>query len=764
MPTKQRLMSNATPTPPSSNIYQIYFDALITTGSNAFDATLLVVEKYLDGKPARRGKHKITKAERDVAFWSAGFLKDLPIALWETDLLTLALAHYLDQDRISRPELLTQVAANTPFSICKAMRYARMAYQPKPDKISELRLIGQSCPEIHEQCLILDIFSKALDERQLDLEGCKQALQDLTPFELLVYASLYAFRDIIPITFNIETGQHRDQANTETFWHAINELIVWKLKTVPDSKIKLSEQLIGQSLSQHLSPFLFPTPTGPTPRFDLLEAFSRLLAAQIELDEFIARSVDAHCYDEAIRFVRYGNRLEIEETDRSVRDKWIRDGQKLTQLHEYWFYRALHHFLASDAAFQIIGRPENQEANRLAYIRAIRTQLQLDEVYGIDEHVRLESGEHAPIFQTLLSLELTSAFFQQEILQCYIEQLSHSGNWNTALGKLAFDGLANGMQNRFPLTWADRTQKIQSIVGWTVNKQSPQGSLPMAASILDFWTNDWVALASRLRSEAPGLVAEVLERPFLKLGSHFVQLPWITGLQNNSTSAINNLRRMGARRSEAQVETHRIETRLARLFESRNFIVIANKHPDPVVYPDVGEIDLICARDNIVLVIEVKSSFMRRTEREAWLHGTNTLRKAGQQLRRKIDAMMQLLQCDTDLIDILSLKPGWAIHGLIADTSIELDHDRFSCFLKISIEELIIALRDDRQWLTDPDGILRLPSDDRKMEKLDGHTHETLYPDGFNASRFLDVLENELVWQDTLVNDPSPDTVGMGLV
>jgi hypothetical protein len=37
------------------------------------------------------------------------------------------------------------------------------------------------------------------------------------------------------------------------------------------------------------------------------------------------------------------------------------------------------------------------------------------------------------------------------------------------------------------------------------------------------------------------------------------------------------------------------------------------------------------------------------------------------------------------------------------DTSIECDHQRFGGFLKVSLEELLIALRDNRHLLHDPD-------------------------------------------------------------
>lgn len=728
------------------NIYQARNCEQIASGVSWGDAAILVTEQYLDGKPARRGKHKITQSERDAEFWSAEFLGELPPKVWGSEVMVLALARYLDQERVSVPSILSSIAQYQPAAICRAMRYARMVYRPKPARLAELREVANFSPEIHEQCLVVDIFLDAYDIRQAEIEKWQFVLAGLSPFELLIYASLFAFEHLIP-------GQSASRGwdiSDETTWHALADIVAWKLKASPDAKIRLSEKQIGFSIAQHLAPFLFPGRSGPPPRFDMLEAFKAFLAAQVEMNEFISRSVDAHSYDDAVRFVRRDERLDIEMVDLGIRARWERDGRRMLLCRGYWFYRALKEFASWEIANQQIGRPENHEANQLAYIRALRTQLELDEVYGIDDAVLLESGERVDLFQALLSLELTSSFFKRDFLAQYNSLLAESGNFIAALSELALQGLMDGMQIRFPLTWSEREQKIRSIVGWTVCEKFPKGNLPMAASILDFWTNDWVALATRLRSNTPSLVPEILERPFLKLGGYFVQLPWVTGLQNNSTAAINNLRRLGARRTEAQEETRRIEGKLGALFKYRGFKVIQGLHPNPDAYPEVGEIDLICARDGIVLVVEVKSSFRRSSQREAWLHGKTTLRKAGQQLRRKVAAVHRMLETEPGGGPELGLSSIFAVHGIIADTSIEHDHERFNGFLKVSVEEILIALRDDRELLADPIGVLGegygLPCANSLAEK---QTLDTLYPNGFNAERFVEVLENELIWQET---------------
>lgn len=724
------------------NTYQERFCEQTTAEISVADAAALVTEKYLDGKPSRRGKHKITQCDRDTEFWSAAFLAELPPEIWSTDVMILALSRYLDQERVSAPQLIASIARSQPSAICRAIRYARMVYQPKVARLTELREIATYSPEIHEQCLIIDIFLDAHSVRQAEIDKWQHALAGLSPFELLIYASLFAFEHLIPGRFSNPEQNIEDEGT----WYALTDLIAWKLKTSTDTKILLSEKKIGLSMAEHLAPFVFPGQSGMPPRFDLMNAFNALLAAQVEMNEFISRSVDAHSYDHAVRFVRRGEQLEIEIADPSIRARWERDGRRMLLCHGYWFYRAIEEFASSEIANHQIGTPENHEANQLAYIRALRTKLELEEVYGINDAVLLESGERVNLFQALLSLELTTTFFQQDFLAKFVALHAKSGNSVAALSELALQGLMEGMQNRFPLIWFEREQKIRSIVGWTVCDKSPKGSLPMAASILDFWTNDWLALASRLRSNTSGLVPEILERPFLKLGGYFVQLPWVTGLQNNSTAAINNLRRLGARRGEAQEETRRIERSLGKLFESRGFKVIHGFHPDSEAYPEVGEIDLICARDGIVLVIEVKSSFRRRSQREAWLHGKTTLRKAGQQLRRKVEAVSRMLTAESGAA-VLGLTNPCAVKGIIADTSIEHDHERFNGFLKVTVEEILIALRDDRKFLAAPIGVLgknnEVDGDGTLAEK---QAPESLYIDGFNALRFVEVLENELVW------------------
>ncbi|HYQ72029.1 MAG TPA: hypothetical protein VET88_08900, partial [Gammaproteobacteria bacterium] len=627
--------------------------------------------------------------------------------------------------------------------------------QHSPRRAEVKHLAAISPAEFSEFSLILDVFDTAYDERVAAIDIHKKSLSGLTPLELLVYASLYAFEHLVPRHLLPASEPVDPDTSTEVAWDAINDLLIWKLGTADVKACRLTENDIGRSLAKHLSPFLFPSQDRPGSREDLYRAFEQLLAAQIELNSFISRSADAFSYDDSIAFVPKDGRLEIVEHDPAMRAAWERNGKKHARLHYYWYYRAVDTVANPELTGSVLSRLESHEANLIAYIKAMRTRLQLTEVYGLAETVTTETGLRVNLFQALLSLELMTAFFNIDFMQPYMKHLGEMGNSRMALGRLAFGGLMKpGMHNRFPITWSDRTSKIANITGWTVSENFPHGNPKAAEAILDFWTSDWASLATRLHKQEAGLNPELFERPILKMGRYLFQLPWLVAMQNNASAAINNLRRIGSQRVEARDETRRIEEQLGKLFEEKGFRVQLNFEPERIGDDNPGEVDLICVRDGLVLVLEIKSSFLRRSQKDAWLHGVTTLRKAGLQLRRKVQAIQNELTTNTDLASTLGIETDATqlpFLGWIVDTSIEHDHDRFNGFLKVSLEEVLIALRDDRHLLNDPDGLINgtwKEADRHNIEKPDNPP--TLYPNGFSAPRFIEVIESEAVWKDSV--------------
>lgn len=391
--------------------YEQRFQRLIDAGESLHGAMDEAALAYLDNKPALRGQHKVTRAERNAAFWSSSFLTNLPAPAWQSQGMMLALAQYMGQERVANTAMLANVAAVAPDVLVRAVRCSGLVLTQHSPRRTELAQLAASSPVISELCKVLNIFEVEHRERQGAVAMWQQMLAALSPLELLSYASLHAFEHLVPARFDMAGTASDAQTDMQAAWDAMNDILLWKLAHCADDSTWLTDAVVGPALAKHLSPFLFPSPNGQSARHDLREAFANLLAAQIELNSFVSQSANAFSYDHSIEFVRAGERLEIVEVNATACAAWQRDGRKLAALYNYWFYRALDAFMESSMATQPIGRPENHEANQLAYIKALRTQLQLTEVYGVGPTVTTDAGATVPLFQALLSLELMNVFF-----------------------------------------------------------------------------------------------------------------------------------------------------------------------------------------------------------------------------------------------------------------------------------------------------------------------------------------------------------------
>jgi len=343
----------------------------------------------------------------------------------------------------------------------------------------------------------------------------------------------------------------------------------------------------------------------------------------------------------------------------------------------------------------------------------------------------------------LLSIELMIAFYNKDYIKVFAKNLHETGDWKASLGLLALSGLIDpsNLQNRFPITFCNWKQKAKNIVGWTVCKDFPKGNINAAEAILEFWSLDCKKWSTQLQANNHENMPQLTERPIFKLGNYSVQLPWMMAGQLTSVNVINTLRRFANKRPEIRSETQRIETNLGNQFKKRGFIVIEGHKPDRSDNFNPGEVDLICVLDNTVIVIEVKSTYRRTSEREAIRYKHSTLRKAGQQIKRKTEAVKYLLETDEIFQELLGIKRSEKpnVVGWIADTSLEYDHEYFNGYLKISIEELQIALRDEAEMLVDF-------IEGRKQSTINGKEKITLFPSEFNAVNLVNVIEKSKIW------------------
>ncbi len=671
---------------------------------------------FLDQRPS--GKY--TSRTRAVGLAAALFWQETG-AVGEAELVSLAIGRILYFDDVLSFDLLDHLAAYHADKLRWAIRFSKLFTRLESPLWAHLRAT-QTCSRWQEFFGVCDRLLQQLAPYDQLIEKAEHELSTLSLLELLSYLSVLAYRC---------RDEGSDPGGKD--WDVYEHIIQRKLQRCSDADFKLTEKALGSSLKRHLSPLLFPQ-GGQAVSFANLEGTWTLIEAVRERMDYEA-SIDWFCFDSECDFqLKAWKPVTFNTTDEGNLS-WKITEQKSQLLWAYWLRRGIEAFAASGIAGKIIGQPENHEANQLAYIKATRSSLYLKTILGLGDQVRLDGRSEVALHDVLLAAELSSSFFEQHFLQAYDRHLQGSGCSLEALGRLALEGMFKG-ENRFPMTWSEQPAKVERIRAWTTSDRYPRGDAEAAKAILQFWTSDLHTLSQQIKN-APNVPAPRLtERPFYKIGRYSFQFPWVVGRQNNLTAAANNLRRVDSRRPALRSETERVEYELASALKSRGFQVVVGYQPQVASDGDAGEIDVLAHQEGKLLLLEVKSGFIRCSRHEVWLHRTNSLRKAARQLKRKRTAVLDALQRDEALqvrLGIDPRAPSPHLHAWVIDTSIEFDGERVDGFLMVSREVIEVALRDEKHYL-------KAFADELEV------TETSVYPAGFSAAEFVRVVEQQEVW------------------
>ena len=182
----------------TTNYYDGMFQRLIGSDEPPSVAVERVATAYLDGKPLPVGKKKLTKKARASLFWSSDVVKNCPPDAWNAEALVLALARYQGQEPVAAEGLATRVAHEAPDALVRAVRYSGLVLNQHSARRTELERATAGNAAVAELCQVLGILDRAYRERVATMEMQKVRLADLSAFDLLIYASLYAFELLVP--------------------------------------------------------------------------------------------------------------------------------------------------------------------------------------------------------------------------------------------------------------------------------------------------------------------------------------------------------------------------------------------------------------------------------------------------------------------------------------------------------------------------------------------------------------------------------------
>lgn len=602
-------------------------------------------------------------------FWQSAFIDNLTAEHLCTDNYRIAFAQYLRYGGTD-VKLYGKITDLCPESFIRAVRYSGIVSDLQYTRWQTVTDFCRFSPysELHDFVEIAEFLRNAYRQRLNEYCTLKSKL-NLSQLEIMLYGSLYTYEHLLPdsgeepiaIPYQID---HACPVSTDKIWAAFDTFI---RQTLP-SKKTVTEKSLALLFRNKLMPFLLGEGLTQTLIYEY-DQFKYLTALRVELDLFRNFVFNAYCYQEKTEYVLHQGEVQLSSSGRDeASEYWL---EKFSVLQMYWQWRGMQSCIDTPPPHIFrVKEGENLENNLIAISEAQGIVLRLQEVFGIHGHA--SAHQSFDLFDAVLSLELSQQFYRQAFTDEFTVMRQEGIPPFQALALLMFDGLATG-ENRLPIAFAEKKHKAERMSDWILSGSRAEKKKSMTA-ILDFWSQD---LRDMKRSSYQ-------ELPYYQTDGLMLELPHRFGLQNLHTTVINHFRRLNKNRPVLKKETSLMEIQLADLFEKHGWQVLAQHEPEDV---GIDEIDLVVIADNHVLVLELKSSFVKSTVREIYEYRFFVLKKAAYQLNRKCRYVKE------KLLPKLGYSPEtMRLHSWIADTTLEFDHQYIDGHLKISLEELLIHL------------------------------------------------------------------------
>ncbi|NNH01617.1 NERD domain-containing protein [Acinetobacter sp. ANC 5414] len=644
-------------------------------------------------------------------FWQSNFIKLLTVDEAKSENYILALSQYIRYTITAKKVCIDFIKLDVE-SFILAVRYSGVILNSEHNSWNVVKEIDIDL-SIHKIYSFLRVVEKLQSEYVSRLEEYEVIKKELNMGQItaMIFSSLYAYEYLIPNQdfFHYLPYQYdlNESNSAESVWKAFDYIV----KTSRRNNKILTENSLGLTLKSKMMPFMIGDGLTEELIFEY-ETFKKFIAIRVEIQNYQRNVLESFCFDKSVNY----NLKEKQLTHTNLKDKDDHWSQKHAIFLNYWFLKGSKKLMSSDYIYNIINTGENLEANAIALSKALGIKEQLSNLYGINElkinNVSLD------LFDVLKTITLSQAHYLKDHIEKFLEFLNQTNDNLEALKMLMMNGMVTG-QNRMPMSFAWQKDKAKKMSSWIAIGSNNEKNR-MMNQILDFWS-------CNLYDESDD--STFMQKPFYKIDDLIFQFPWLTAFQNLNTSIVNYVRKLYKNRLELKGETDQIELNLAEKFKKAGFQVFAQYLPK---IGNAGEIDLIAIYENHIIVMEIKSSYIRSSIKEIYEYRNFTLKKAAYQLTKKVeyikyDFVQEYFEDNKDV----------KIHSWIVDTSLEFDHEYFNGHLKVSLDELIIALTSDSSFM---------------QAIIEGNLEEREEITEVKCIEFIKNIENNKFWTEQLNN------------
>lgn len=610
-------------------------------------------------------------------FFQSSFIKLVQKSHLQNDDWQFALSQYFRFGKVDE-SLLQQFLNIDEESVIFSIRLSEIIKDLEHNSWTNIKTQQNNYPKLKSLIETIEHLHKIYNDMKSKFISIKQKWQ-WEYLDTIIFSSLYLYEvvlvqnpsDKISIPYQID---EETSINQESVFSALHFIITHSYK----GKKLLTDTNLRPTLDNKLAPFIYGQKLTLL-KIQEYEDFRQFVALKVELDLFDDFVFNSFSFDKSVNYIFKNENL----THITSSDDYDFFTEKFAILNWYWKWRGVQYIdenTLNKEKFDYWLKVNNPMHIMESLADTYSAQLLLKEIYGI-EKIILNNNNEYDIFNTLFAIHMQKKYYQDSFINPFLQayQLTPMHPFKI-LGMLTLGNVLTG-ENFYPVITGTKENKAKHMGTSWILEGSKTSKTKQMKNILDFWT------CNLNESEKDGYT----EKPFYELDGRIIQLPQRIGQQNTYVSIINYLRRLHKNRDTLKNETSLIEKSLAKLFEQCGFKVFYQYIPND---NSVGEIDLIIVDNDTILIIELKSTFIKTNLREAYYYQNTTLKKASFQLDRKLKYVQDNF---TNFID----KPLSEIkfYSWIVDTTLEADHKKFNQHLKISLEELVIHLKGHQNFM-----------------------------------------------------------------
>lgn len=649
-------------------------------------------------------------------FFKSSFIQLLSKSDFEIDNFQWALAQYFRFGNVDKNLLsffLNLDEENTVFAI----RLSGIINNLEHSSWQAIEIKKDEFKQIKELYEVVVFLNNQYQQIQHEYQRIKDKWK-WTHIDVIAFASLYLYEIVliqhsekeITIPYQIDDSTPIKQ---EDIFQALHFIITHAYKS---TKL-LTDNNLRPTFDSRLEPFLF-TDQLTERKLKEYEEFKQLVAYQVELQLFDDFVFNSFSYNKDIKYIFQNGELK-HSTNKKSYDFYAE------KFHIFWFYWKWRGVKSIDKKLDKKNFEYWQKSNdplqiMTAFADTNSAILLLKEIYGIDE-IALSDEKVYDIFNTLFAINMQQQYYINSFIKPFLELYQiRQGNPLQILGIMTIGNFLT-RQNFYPVVTGKKEVKARNMGNAWILEGSNNAKTKQMMQILDFWS------CNLNEVDQDGYV----EKPFYLLDGRIIQLPHRIGQQNIYGGIINYLRKLHKNRETLKQETDAMEKKLADLFLQKKCQIFCQYIP---IDNAVGEIDLIVLQDNTILVIELKSTFLKTNLKEVYHYQNFTLKKASYQLDRKLAYVKDNYREFTNK-PLASIK----FYSWIVDTTLEADHQIFNQHLKVSLEEIIICLKNHQNFMSFFDNPEDFVNSDDNQES-------------FNLQQFIEKIENNTFWEQNLAN------------